>query len=162
MTMTTAIGWLRFDPKADSVESKPWWLILQCDRGWYHLYEPWMRRYMPGEWKRVVDNDRLMPDRQTVDREPRLALVHRFDPPAWGPHISVIRGEPIPRRFRKDWGKLNGRRVRFRYDPDIRQSRKHFWLLVDCPELGDIRESLGLPRKPRVRFHLTVAVIPTV
>jgi len=155
----TATGHLRFDPRADTVQSQPWWLILQCSQGWFYLYHYWMQRYGDASWKKVVDEDRINPDLKSIDRKPRLALVRPVVRiPAWGTHISVIRGEPIPKQKRERWGHLEGQAVQFQFTPDLQSRGSHYWLWVECPQLLDIREDLGLSREPLQRLHLTVAV----
>lgn len=97
--MLYATGHLWYGPTAPSVKSKPGWLILDCGTDWFRLYSQWMVDHSPGRWARVVDRDRVFGN--TVDKAPRLALVRpQYDSPAWGPHISICRGEKP--RSRKD------------------------------------------------------------
>jgi hypothetical protein len=50
-----------------------------------------------------------------------------------------------------------GRQISFAYDPNLRFNGEYFWLPVQCEELLDLREQLGLRREPRMPLHLTVA-----
>jgi hypothetical protein len=160
----TAIGWLHFDPEGKTTEKKPWWCILKCDWSWYTLYEHWIDRHGLGRrWVRAVDPLRTVPvanglgaPRYVQDPTPRIALTGGVHPPAWGPHISVVRGE-MPRN-KALWGQYEGTQIRFRYDPnDVRRNDEYIWLPVECPALLDFREELGLRREPRQALHLTVA-----
>ena len=162
--MPTAVGHIRYNPSAASVQRKAWWCILFCGSGWYWWLSPQLRRELPGEWMMAVDRSRVF-EGQRVDRDPRLALVRpTLQPPAWGPHISVFRGEK-PQKNRNQWnsGKgprwlLRGAAFEFDYNVEPRTNGHHWYLPVTCEGLGDLREFYGLPRKPRVPFHLTFAI----
>ena len=74
--------------------------------------------------------------------------------PAWGPHISIIRGEePLNKEL---WKKYDGEEIEFIYDHYIKTNGGHWWLKVTCDKLLDIREELGLPRKHFVGLHFTI------
>jgi hypothetical protein len=53
---------------------------------------------------------------------------------------------------------LPGAKVQFGFDPDIKLIREYWFLDVKCRTLGSIRHFFGLDPRPRVPFHLTVAV----
>lgn len=74
--------------------------------------------------------------------------------PVWGTHISVIRGErlPNPKLWRMDEGKI----IEFEYEGGVIDNGEYYWLKVNCPYLGELREKLGLRREPRFGFHLTI------
>ncbi|MDB4278602.1 hypothetical protein N9917_03235 [Deltaproteobacteria bacterium] len=152
----TAAGWLKPDPKADTIKFRPGWLIVQCDRDWSWLTQKWLAENGHGRWATIVDRDRLNEDGRTVDLTPRLGRVLDFMPPAWGPHISVCRGERIDKSKRSLWKSLRNRELEFTYDPDLRSNGEYFWHQVQCEELLDLREQLGLRREPKQRLHLTV------
>jgi hypothetical protein len=152
----TAQGWLKPNPEGDTTKARPGWLILQCDRDWTWLVRRWLVLHGHGRWARVVDPSRVMPDGRSVDRVPRLARVTDFVPPAWGPHISVTRGEHIDKTQRGLWRSLPNRPVDFSFDPDLKFNGEYFWFQVQCDELLDLREQLGLRREPKQRLHLTV------
>ena len=156
--MPTARGHLSFDPRVASIDSKPWWLILRCDYAWYEMYERWITRAGYGKrWVRAIDSLRVNPDGQSLDLAPRLALSGGVMPPAWGPHISVMRGER-PRAQEAKWGKYEGYQYTFEYNPeDIRRNGEYIWTPVRCGELLDLRETFGLRRDPGIPLHLTIA-----
>jgi hypothetical protein len=156
----TATGVLVFDPVSDGVRSKPWYAIVRCDEGWFRLYEHWMSFNGPTRWAKVTDDARVFGG-QFVDRTPRLALVREgFQRPAWGPHITVVRGEQPMGQGRNLWGTAYPRPLVFTFDPELRTNGKHWWINIECPEILDIRYKLGLRPEPRVRLHLTVGVVP--
>lgn len=81
--------------------------------------------------------------------------------PKAGAHISVVRGadiDPIDPEFREAaWGKYQGQEFGFQYDPThIGFNGEYFWLNTICPELSEIRVSLGLSPQARYNFHLTI------
>jgi hypothetical protein len=77
--------------------------------------------------------------------------------PVWGSHISFIRGdEKIPSHI---WGLDNNKIIEFEYQPEVKDNGTYFWLNVNCPYLLDLREELGLPRKPKMRLHLTIGIL---
>jgi hypothetical protein len=121
-------GRLLYDPQHDRLGCGPWWCILDaCDE--------LLRFY-----------------RYQAQREDRVIL----QAPAWGAHVSVVRGETVPKPAA--WGKYAGEEIEFSYDPEIGWGNNtvYWWLDVQCPRLEDIREELGLPRKPPYRLHLTL------
>jgi hypothetical protein len=127
--MYTSSGILRVDPVASSgLPIGKWWLILQCDAEIGRYY-----REMFYAWNRARG---------------------RLQRPAWESHISVIRGEEPPKP--DGWSALEGRLVEFRYSPELQTNDEYFWLDVECDELLDIREQLGLPRNPLFDLHLTI------
>lgn len=91
--MPTATGQLRYGPRGATVPRKGWWMILECDRDWHRLFEPLVTREMPGRWVMAIDRDRVF-DGRLVDTTPHLGLLKpTFQMPAWGPHVSIVRGE---------------------------------------------------------------------
>ena len=62
----TSTGTLVYDPRAPTIESKPWWLIVQACPDLARYYRESLNRFYRGRFK-----------------------VHR---PAWDSHISVVRG----------------------------------------------------------------------
>lgn len=166
--MPTATGFLTYDPAAFTVRRKAWWCILECGSGWFWWYKPQLLQELPGEWMWAVDRDRVFEGGtgSRVDKTPHLALVRpTLSPPAWGPHISIMRGEK-PRRNLDVWqGKRKGPKftrpgapIEFTYDLHPHTNGHHWLLRVESETLGDLRDFYGLSRKPRVRFHLTFAI----
>ena len=126
--MYQATGKLIYDPRTEVSRFDAWWLALEVNDSIAHYY------------------------RHRVD----ATLGVKLNRPLWRAHVTVIRGER-PARFREAlWKKYHGYSVQIAYSPDIQLSPKYAWLPVKSQELEDIREELGLPRQPRVPFHLTV------
>lgn len=78
-------------------------------------------------------------------------------------HVSVVRNAR-PKNMAA-WGKYEGKKVEFEYDPFVRNDKTYYWLNAFSPELERIRVELGLPiadqytRAPdgSHRFHITIA-----
>jgi hypothetical protein len=71
--------------------------------------------------------------------------------PAWGAHISVVRGEKPRDDLAQLWKKYHNERIPFTYDnfikwaPDNKNGGHYFWLVVKAPKLEMIRKELELP-----------------
>lgn len=77
--------------------------------------------------------------------------------PAWGPHITVVRGEAPSRGFGQHWGAGDGSTIEFEITSEPRKNKKgHWWLDITSPTLEKIRTDLGLNPNPRIPFHLTI------
>lgn len=74
--------------------------------------------------------------------------------PVWGAHISVMRGERLPKQ--ELWKLDEGKMVEFNYEAGVIDNNEYYWLKVTCPYLEDLREKYGLPRAPRFGYHLTI------
>jgi len=109
-----------------------WWLHCQCCDELGRYYRSWItKRY--GEFYNIMR-------------------------PRWGVHITIIRREGI---LLRDIQLFHGQTIYFDYDNErISTNLKHFWLPVRCDKMKNIREQLGLPRKPQVNLHLTFGVLP--
>lgn len=105
----------------------------------------------------VVKNDISNYYNWFVKRRHGLILMH----PAWGPHISVLRGEGT-RLSKTDWNffkkKYNRKRIEFEYEVSPKTNGRHWWLRVTCEELKDIREEMGYHRDSRWGLHLTLGM----
>lgn len=107
--------------------STEWWLIIDID--------PELGRYLRAEYSRS-----------------RYRMVQP-QPPLWGTHVSVIRGEePVEKSA---WKKFDGEKVEVWYEWEVVQTREYLWLPVDCPRARVIREELGLSPDPTPTLHLT-------
>lgn len=115
---------------AKFTKSKPWWMILSCDEGIMYHYR----------WQLHSSGD---PALQT----------QRICNPIAKCHISIVRGEAP--KISGLWDALVGRKVSFRYSPEVRTNGKHWWLPIECPEIESIRAELGLPTS-KVPLHLTI------
>lgn len=125
-------GTLVYDPKAKTIESHPWWLIIQACPDLARYYRHWLNLFYRAKFK-----------------------VQR---PAWDSHISVVRGEePLDVSA---WGKYHGQEIEFEYDSELNTNGVYYWLDVECSRLSEIRMELGLPPMPTHPFHLTVAINP--
>lgn len=123
---------LKYDPLPISGDAakmfKPWWLVGFAE-GEVSEYYTWFLKNRTG-----------------------IALMR----PAWGSHISIVRGE-MPVNI-DAWKKYDGQVISLEYDPDIRSNGKHWWLKVECEQMLDIREELGLVRKHPLSLHLTLGM----
>ncbi len=121
---------LKYDPVplSGKVETmfKPWWMIATCEGDLTEYYAWHLKK--------------------------RTGLI--LQRPAWGAHISVIRGEEPPNK--ELWKKHQDKEVTLLYDPNVRTNGDHWWMRVHCNELLDIREELGLPRFGALTLHLTL------
>jgi hypothetical protein len=121
---------LQYDPKplSGKVDSmfKPWWMIATCSGDLTEFYT-WL-----------------------LNKETGMVLQR----PAWGAHVSVIRGEEPPNV--ELWKKYDNQEITITYDPDVRTNSEHWWMRVHSNDLLDIREELGLIRFPEFTFHLTL------
>lgn len=81
----------------------------------------------------------------------------------YSPHVSIVRKER-PANL-KAWGLYEGRKVRFKYSPDVHTDGIYWWLNVYSSQLEAIREELGLPVHSKITeppgqfkrcFHTTI------
>lgn len=127
----SSTGVITYDPKAKSIESKPWWMILQCCEDLARYYRETYNLFYRGSSKKL-------------------------NKPAWGSHISVVRGEePVNKDL---WLARAGEVVAFEYDPELNTNELYCWLTVRCDAILDLRERLGLPREPIYPLHLTIGI----
>ena len=133
--MHRTVGTFRFSPEIRKGShtrrdggNTLWWLIIDCD--------PELGRFL----------------------RHLFAVAHyrtqSLQPPLWGPHVSVIRGEKPPNPSK--WGELNGATVELEYEPIMRETEGFVWCSVECPQALKIRESFELPRHPEPPLHLTI------
>lgn len=138
-------------------------LYFNDDRNWISCtgkvtYDP-KRPGMKGntKWWCVIDigNDLPAYYRWWLERERHTWLCV----PAWGGHISVVRGEH-PKQA-DQWKYLHGTTVTFEYlhgyvgvSPDKDIGGHFFWVYVRCKQLDEIRQRLGLPTG--WTYHFTV------
>lgn len=88
------------------------------------------------------------------------------NPPRYPAHITVVRSYKETPTNLEPWGKYEGEKVEFFYDPEIKSGRVFHWLNAFCKRLEDIRLELGLPVVSEYTlppegfvkcFHITVA-----
>lgn len=122
-------GRLIFDPlpiNGSTSMFKPYWAIVQmnCDIDSYY--------------------------RWFLERRYNIKLIK----PAWGAHISVIRGEPC-----EQWeyfkSKYNNKIIDFEYNLEFKTNGQHWWLNIVCDELKAIRQEMGY-NSNGIGLHLTL------
>jgi len=121
---------------AQFTRARPYWMVLQCDQGVMEYYRWWIHNSFKDVWGRQI---------------------YKTCRPLAGCHISIVRGEDPSVKGKKLWDSLIGKKVPFTYTPDLQTNGKHWWLLIDCPEIIEIRQQLGLRPVPKFPLHLTVA-----
>jgi len=127
-----SIGKLVYSPRTH-LSSSDRWLVVMCDDEISNYYRHLYTKQYP-----YLNGDR----------------TGKLTRPVWGAHISVMRGErlPKPEIWRLDEGKI----IEFNYEPGVIDNGEYYWLRVTCPYLQDLREKYGLPRDPRFGLHLTI------
>jgi hypothetical protein len=122
-----SIGKLVYSPRSH-LGSNEKWLVLMCDDEISLYYRALFYREFP--WKGKLTR------------------------PVWGTHISIIRGEYIP-KFDL-WGLDANKIIDFEYEGGVIDNNEYYWLKVKCPYLNDLRIKYGLSPEPRFGFHLTI------
>lgn len=124
-------GTLKYDPNSKRGTFLPWYVILQCDRELVRYYQHIFYRLY---WKKL----------QTA---------------MWGPHITIVRGTK-PKAM-DAWKQFDGRALEFSYtyDGGFYTNGHHYWINAKSLDFYKIRESLGLPREPECRFHLSIGSV---
>ncbi len=128
-------GVISFDPNPIKGSTKkmfkPWWVIgrIDGDIGNYYSY--------------------LLQKRHGI----------RLQRPAWGPHISVVRGEQTSQdnwdQFKE---KYDEKSFKFTYEVSPKTNGDHWWLRVICDELKQLREDMGYSRDGKWGLHLTLGL----
>jgi len=132
-----------YDPKRGNMKRRTkWWCVANADPEIARYYRWWVERHF---WGRTAIHPKW---------------IHQ---PAWGAHISVVRGEQPRPQYLPAWNKLHGETVEFEYEPiPILSNPAHrknkdgdFWYIhAFCPTFDQIRDELGL--RTFHRFHMTV------
>lgn len=79
--------------------------------------------------------------------------------PAWGSHISIIRGEQTSIEYWESFKKeYNNKPVKLIHNSELRSNGKHWWIRVSSEEAKDLREKMGYSRDPQFPFHLTIGM----
>ena len=114
-----------------------------------------------------------------VNVSPEIARYYRWwlefekhihlQPPAWGAHISLVRGEKPRDLYLPNWKKYDGQKIEIEYCHgiiDVWNSQrsddrahfvsddKYYVIEVRSPQLKEIRKELGLPS--HYDFHMTI------
>lgn len=122
--MWDSTGKLIYDPKLSKF-FKPWWMILKCDDGIIEYYQHWLKRE-----------------------------GHEIIVPAWGAHVSVIRGEEPSNK--DAWKRYKDADIAFKSDGYLHSNEWYWWIKVESPQLEGIRQELGLQPMPEYDFHITI------
>lgn len=123
-----------YDPHRGTMKrDTDWWCIADVDDEICRYYRWWV-------WNRYM-----------ID----------LQKPAWGGHISIVRGEYIRDEFKPLWKSRNHKTVNFEYSHDVKTKDGVFWYVdVVCHEFNDIRKELGLDWHYKdggiFHFHITV------
>ena len=132
---------------------KPFWVIVVVDGYDGKDLGDYYRYLLEKRFGMHVQTS-YTPQGETVERK-HFGL--KLQLPAWGTHISVVRGEPIDKKKWEHYKELyNNKLVEFEYDISPRTSGKHWWLRVNCQELLDLRELMGYKRDPKYTLHFTL------
>jgi hypothetical protein len=159
--MKKYFGYLKFDPIPIKDPSgkmfKEWWLIVQIpgELGDYYrfLLEKEHGLYT---WNSYQSN---------LYTQEKLHLGLKIQRPAWGAHISVIRGEtPLTEDPYQTWStfkdQYDGQEIMFDYELQPKTNGRHWWLKIFAPELNTLRSAMGYPAHGLFGLHLTLG-IPT-
>lgn len=126
-------GCLEYDPDRKEMKSKTkYWCVLQLPNDLVRYYQYFVR----------------------TEKHIQLEM------PAWGAHVSIIRGEKPSDENIHLWKKYHKHKFKFRFYPNIievkdkKQSGSFFIINFECPELSEIRRELGLPVYRD--FHITI------
>jgi hypothetical protein len=121
------IGTLKWSPKLIGASSSKWWAVIECD--------PNLGKYY---------------------RHLFYLMTHRcykLQRPAWECHITVVRDEEPPNK--KLW-EIYTASVNFQIIPKVETNGDYYWFPVICETALNIRESLWLPRQPKVPLHVSI------
>lgn len=132
--MFKSTGKIITNPKSKSTKLGEWWVIVDVC--------PEIGRYYQSITKFLL----------------RYSCNVDIQTPSWGYHISIVRGEKICTEFTDKYININGNDVEFEYSSNICTNGRYIWIPVYSNNFFDIRESLGIKRKPDYDFHLTIGV----
>lgn len=74
----------------------------------------------------------------------------------WGPHVSVTRGEHVQKKL---WGIRDGEQFKTKVFSTIKRHGQYRYVSAECPELHELRAAMGLSRKPKIPFHITIGKV---
>ena len=122
-------GRIIYDPIRKGLKTKDkWWVIIQTDPDIVKYYRYYLKN---------------------------VYHMHHVVDPAWGSHISILRGEKPRDDKMQLWNKLHaGKKINFVYTHEVYGNDEYWWLNVYAPELFEIRQEFNLPIN--FGFHLTV------
>ena len=81
-----------------------------------------------------------------------------FNRPRYKPHATVVRGKYEDPWMMEFWGKYEGEKITYEYEPYVYIDHTYIWLKVNCKRLEEIRLELGLNRcRDKFKwFHITI------
>lgn len=102
----------------------------------------------------------LKVDLRTVEEELKglRAAGVNISGSAWGPHISIVRGEEVP-PMAWDLKPLANSIIEFELGKFRHNKQSYYWYDIECPGLEEVRTSLFLSPRPTPGFHLTLGKI---
>jgi len=131
------------------------WLVMFSSTGSIRSSPTFPGQLVPSKCWVVVDVDpEIGRYYRSLYRAGTWDCAARIQRPSWKEHISVVRNEEPPNDDL--WGSLDGRVVEFRYDNEVCSDGLYFWLNVECDELLDLRQQMGLSRRPEYPLHITL------
>jgi hypothetical protein len=143
MNWLTSSGIIRYDPPRGDMKTRTqWWCVIEADDEIARYYRWWVDRHVLNP----LGFDKLG--------------LHK---PAWGAHISIVRGEQPRPEDMHHWKEHDGREIEFEYSPDVVQTGQnpdkprpdHFWFLpIRCPLAVQIRDDFGLYTS--YTLHMTI------
>lgn len=171
--MFKSYGYIEYDPRTSTKFDK-WWMVLKTDvikrkHGYSYVkngLSAYYRSLIMKERSVIVNSKEWLKanDLDSKEEWPLSVRNVKVIRSAWGPHISVVRGEEP--KNKKYWGKYQGERVEFSYDPRyINTNGKHWWFRIKSDRLLEIRRELGISpypiywskgQKRNLHFHLTL------
>lgn len=125
-------GILEYDPdRGDMKSQKEYWLVLQLPLSLVRYYQYFLKTDLHLDIK----------------------------DPAWGAHVSIVRGETPPNA--ENWKKYDGQKLKIKFNPYIKQVKdkkspgSFYVIMFESEEITAIREELGLKSK-YFEYHITV------
>lgn len=146
-----------FDPKPLSGSSekmfKPFWVIAVVDGQNGKDFGDYYRYLLEKRFGMHVQSSYTDQGETVI----RTHMGLKLQLPAWGTHISIVRGEPVEKKVWESYkAQYNDKLVDFEYDISPRTSGVHWWLRIKCEEFLNLRELMGLKRNPQWSLHLTL------
>ncbi len=152
-------GTIVYDPDRGEMKARTqWWVVMNLDRSITDYYRWWANRHINPLRYNAEDRQHWQWKNLKDKREDLLV-------PAWGAHMSIIRGEKPRPELMHLWKKYDGMVVDFKYSNNVRYSgdtsevpaEKHgvYWFVDAVCDVGkQMREEFGF--RSHWTFHITV------
>lgn len=160
-------GKLVYDPFRGEMKSKTtWWVVVELDESITDYYRWWANRHINPLRYCEADKYVAKPGGGREFTWPSLRDKREdLVVPAWGAHMSIVRGEEPRDELKHLWKKYDGQIVDFRYSNNLRFSgdtsnidpAKHgvYWFVDAICDVGKkVRDEFRLPSN--WKFHITV------